>query len=165
MTAPDNNVNTILDSQCIELLGRSFLTDQLIRAGLEVAAPLRDRGVDLIAYADLTRTVGQFISKPIQLKIASKRVFSLDRKYERIADLILAYVWHINSDDQTRVYALTYTQAYNVADQLGWTQTRSWARSAYSNTRPGKQIERLLEPFRMTPESWYTCVTGKPKMQ
>ena len=39
----------MLDSQVTEYLGRNLLIDQLLRAGVEVAIPVRDRGVDLIA--------------------------------------------------------------------------------------------------------------------
>ena len=42
-----------VDSQVIELLGRNRLVSELLRAGLEVAIPARDRGIDLIAYLDL----------------------------------------------------------------------------------------------------------------
>ncbi|MEM6484190.1 MAG: hypothetical protein AAF662_04310 [Pseudomonadota bacterium] len=149
-----------LDSQRIELLGHSFLIDQLIRGGIEVAQPLRDRGVDLVIYADLTSEVGKFISKPLQLKIASKRVFSLSRKYEKIADLIIAFVWHIDSEEEARVYAMTYADAYLIAEQLGWTKTQSWAKGNYSNTRPGRKIEKLLEPFQMNSESWFGRLTS-----
>lgn len=42
------------DSQLTELSGRHFLIAQLVAGGLEVAVPVRDRGVDLIAYLDLS---------------------------------------------------------------------------------------------------------------
>ena len=34
------------DSQVIELLGRNLLVAELLQAGLEVALPIRDRGLD-----------------------------------------------------------------------------------------------------------------------
>lgn len=151
-----------LDTQRIELLGRAFLTDQLIRGGLEVATPLRDRGVDLIAYADLTQEVGGFVSRPIQMKVASNRVFSLDRKYERIADLLIAFVWHINAPEQTRVYALSYADAFQVADEAGWTTTASWAAGSYATTKPSRAIEHQLERFRMTPARWFNAIVSTP---
>ena len=39
-----------VDSQLIEIIGRNRLINELLRGGLEVATPLRDRGIDLIAY-------------------------------------------------------------------------------------------------------------------
>jgi hypothetical protein len=50
---------------------------QLLQAGLEVARPERDRGIDLIAYLDLDKTVGDFIACPIQVKAVSKTTFSI----------------------------------------------------------------------------------------
>ena len=84
-----------LDSQIVELLGRQRLIGELIRDGLEVAVLARDRGVDLIAYADLSRQVSRFASRPIQMKASTTRGFGIDQKYLRISDLILAYVWHL----------------------------------------------------------------------
>ena len=42
-----------MDTQTTELVGRNFLVSELLRAGLEVARPERDRGIDLVAYVDL----------------------------------------------------------------------------------------------------------------
>ena len=45
-------MDSVLDTQSIEILGRNRLINELIGAGIEVAQPLRDRGIDLIAYLD-----------------------------------------------------------------------------------------------------------------
>ncbi len=58
----------MVDTQTIEIVGRQRLSGELLAAGLEVAMPLRDRGIDLIAYADLDRQVKRFTAKPIQMK-------------------------------------------------------------------------------------------------
>ena len=39
-----------LDSQQVEILGRNLIKASLIEAGIEVATPERDNGIDLIAY-------------------------------------------------------------------------------------------------------------------
>lgn len=36
-----------VDTQLVELAGRNWLASELLRAGLEVARPERDRGIDL----------------------------------------------------------------------------------------------------------------------
>lgn len=149
-----------IDTQHIELLGRGILVEQMMRAGLEVAEPLRDRGVDLGAYADLAGDVQRFVARPIQMKAASHSGFSLDRKYERIADLLIAFVWHIDSPEQACVYAMSYPEAVEIGDQLGYTRTPSWAKGKYANSRPGKNLRELLEPLRMTPERWRDRVIG-----
>ena len=40
-----------LDPQQVEIIGRNWLVGELVRAGLEVADPVRDNGVDLLASA------------------------------------------------------------------------------------------------------------------
>ena len=149
-----------LDKQVIELLGRQRLIADLLRDGLEVSVPVRDRGVDLIAYADLSHQVARFASRPIQMKVASTSTFGLDQKYKRIADLILAYVWHLEDPKEAVTYALTYPVAVQVAQEIGYTKTPSWEQGQYTTTRPGKRLLALLEPYRMAPGRWWRLVVG-----
>jgi hypothetical protein len=75
------------------LVGRkNRLVSELLQAGLEVALPARDRGVDLIAYADIDKQYGRFLARPIQMKAAARCSFGIWRKYLKIHDLILAFV-------------------------------------------------------------------------
>lgn len=37
-----------LDSQQVEIIGRHWFIGELVRAGLEVAEPVRDNGIDLL---------------------------------------------------------------------------------------------------------------------
>jgi hypothetical protein len=149
-----------MDTQVLELLGRNYLVAELLRAGLEVGLPIRDRGVDLIAYADLNERVSTFIARPIQMKAASTSSFSIEAKYARFPDLILAHVWFLNDPRDTMVYALTYAEALTIANEIGWTNTESWRRGYYVTTRPSVRLVSLLEPHRMTPERWWLMVAG-----
>lgn len=153
----------MLDTQVIELLGRHRLSDELLRSGLEVAFPARDRGVDLIAYADLGRQVERFAAKPIQMKAASTQAFGLFQKYLKISDLILAYVWNLNDPKLAVTYALSYQEAIAVAGAMGWTKTPSWATGGYTTSRPSKRLLELLEPFKMTSEKWWQKVVGNER--
>ena len=149
-----------MDSQVVELLGRNRLVDEILRAGLEVALPARDRGVDLIAYADLGPRLTAFAAAPIQMKACSTRAFSIDAKYAKFPNLILAHIWHIDSPEDEVTYAMTYADALDVAGAMGWTKTASWASGYYTNTKPGAKLRELLEPHRMTPIRWWDMVTG-----
>ncbi len=71
------------DTQQVELLGRNRLIDELLRDKLEVALPIRDRGIDLIAYADTGVDVTTYTARPIQMKASWSRSFGLLRKYEK----------------------------------------------------------------------------------
>ena len=152
-----------IDSQVVELLGRNRLVDELLRDGLEVALPLRDRGIDLITYADIGEDITAFAARPIQMKAASGESFSLDRKYRVFPGLILAYVWNVVGARETVTYALTYAEALAVADEMGYTKTDSWRKGRYDCTRVSGRLLELLETHRMTPGRWRQLVTGIPQ--
>ena len=154
------------DSQLVELAGRNWLMSQLLQAGLEVAKPERDRGVDLVVYLDLDKGVGDFIACPIQIKAASERSFGLDPKYKRFPRLLLVQIWHVTESHKTQAFAMTYAEAFRIARKMGWTKTDSWKTGAKSGRRgysvhsiseDGK-LCRLLEPYKMRPKRW------KPKV-
>jgi hypothetical protein len=153
----------IEDKQIVEILGRNRLVDELLRAGLEVALPLRDRGVDLVAYADCGDAVAEFAARPIQMKAASCESFSLDLKYEKFHDMILAFVWNVGKEAGTETYALTYKEAFEIAERMGFTSTASWRAGRYSCTTISSNLRSLLEPHRMTREKWWVKVTGTPR--
>jgi hypothetical protein len=148
------------DSQRIELLGRNRLIDELLRDNLEVALPVRDRGIDLIAYADLSESVSAYVARPIQMKASWTQAFGLDRKYEKFPGLLIAYVWHLSSPTDAVTYAMSYEECLSIAEQMGWTQTASWGQGAYASSRPSKRLIQLLAPFRMGSGTWWKLVTG-----
>lgn len=144
-----------MDTQALEIIGRNHLINELLLAGLEVALPIRDRGIDLIAYLDLGDQISAFTAFPIQLKASTKSSFSLDGKYEKFPNLVIAYVWGLASDETSVTYALTYNEVVQIGTELGYIQTESWLNHRlYAVTRPGRALISLLEPFRMTPEAW-----------
>jgi hypothetical protein len=153
-------------TQLVELAGRHWLTGQLLAAGLEVARPERDHGIDLIVYADLDAQAADFVALPVQMKAASTRSFSLNPRYERFYRLLLVYVWYVDSPAQTTCYALTYIEALTVAADMGWTKTASWLtgaatqRRGYVNTQPGERLVSLLQPYQMNPQRWRERVLG-----
>lgn len=154
------------DKNIVELAGRNWLASQLFRAGLEVARPERDRGIDLIAYIDMDKS-GRFIACPIQMKAATGAIFSLFPKYEKFPDLLLVYVWNVENPAETTCFALTYTEAYNVAETMGYTKTDSWLtggrhqRRGYTTNKPSARLRELLAPYEMTRERW-TQKLAKP---
>jgi len=150
-----------MDTAIVELLGRNRLTDELVKAGLEVAIPVRDRGIDLIAFADLDTGSQGFVACPIQMKAASSRSFNIFKKYKKFPGLLIAYVWHVRDTEKTVSYALSYEEAVRVAEQMGYTKTSSWVdRGGYGTTRPGTRLLSLLAPYQMTPEKWRQRVLG-----
>ena len=155
----------IPDSQVVELLGRQQLIAGLLRDGLEVAVPARDRGIDLIAYANLSRQVSRFSARPIQMKASTVSGFGVDQKYGRFADLILAYVWHLDDPKAVVTYAMTYDDAVKIAEALDWTKTQSWAQGQYVTNNPSKQLLAMLESHRMLEGQWWNLVVGDAALQ
>lgn len=155
-----------MDGQLVELAGRNWLVSQLLQAGLEVARPERDRGIDLIAYADLDHEVADFVACPIQMKASTTQSFSVYKKYAMFRRLILAYVWNLGDPTLTQCYALTYPEAVGIATAMGWTKTDSWLTGAkngtpgYATTKVSAHLSTLLGPFNMTPEKWRAKVLG-----
>lgn len=149
------------DPQTIEILGRNRLVEELLRAGLEVASPLRDRGIDLIAYEDTGEGVAKFSARPIQMKAASDERFNVDRKYEAFPGLIVAFVWNVGDPARMTTYALTYEALIAVGDAMGYTQTPSWASGRYACTSISGKLRALLEAHHMTPAKWRALITGR----
>ena len=150
------------DSQTLELVGQHRLAGELLLAGLEVAFPARDRGVDLVAYADVD--AGRFVARPIQLKAPSRRSFGVWKKYERIHDLVFAFVWHLDGADPPETYALTQAEAVAVAGAMGWLATESWMlRGAYNTNNPGARLRGILAPYLMGADKWREKIAGAPR--
>lgn len=130
----------------------------LLRDGLEVARPERDRGLDLIAYLDIDQAGGPFLACPIQVKAHVREAFAVDRKYEKFPNLLLAFLWNVVDPANLEAYCLSYSEAVQVADSLGWTATASWAAGIYSTTRPSIRVKQALQPYRMAPGRWIAKV-------
>ena len=142
------------DSQLTEIAGKHLLIAHLVKAGIEVAEPIRDKGIDLVAYRG-EQGSDDFTAWPIQLKAFSHESFSLDKKYARLPRLLIAYVWNVKDPDRSEVYALTFKEALRVMDEKGYSKSDSWTKGGrYFVRDAGPALKGLLERYRMTPEQW-----------
>lgn len=150
-----------MDSQQVEILGRGALIAALTRAGIEVATPIRDRGVDLIAYSDLKDSDTKFGAKLIQIKAASRASFSIEKRYAKFQGLILVNVWHVAAAHAPTIYAMPYPVAVEIGEKMGWTKTASWDKEngRYSNNSPPRRLVDLLSPHAMRDEKWAPLLT------
>jgi hypothetical protein len=152
------------DCQLVELAGRNWLTSELMRAGIEVARPERDRGIDLIAYLDQDKR-GHFVARPIQMKAASRASFGLDEKYAKFPNLLLVYVWNLGADSpkDIKCFALTYGHAKKILNYYRWTGPKGKRRFATSH--PSEELRDSLKQYEMTySEKWdklFTFRRGK----
>jgi len=143
------------DSQLTEIAGKHLLISSLVAAGFEVAQPLRDKGIDLVAYRD-GENGKEFAAYPIQLKASSHESFSLDKKYERLGPrLLIAYVWNVQDPERSDVYALTFGDALQVMKKKGYAETDSWTKKGYYFVRSaGIELKEILEPYKMNTKRW-----------
>lgn len=142
---------TKLDTQQVEIVGRNLLVSLFTSDGVEVAMPQRDRGIDVIAYQDLTDT-GNFVAVPVQLKAFSQRGFGVHKKYAKFPGLLIAYVWYASEPLKSSLYILSYSQAKSIADELGWTNTPSWQDGgSYITNKPSTQLVNILEKYKYAP--------------
>lgn len=149
----DHKQHGLLDTQQVEIIGRNLLLSCCIADGLEVAQPIRDRGVDLIIFDDISEHAN-FKSLPVQLKASSSRSFSINRKYARIPNLLMAYVWFSNDPINARLYIMTYKDVVDISRSIGWLNTKSWLDGGgYSTQSPSRQLTDTLEPFKYLPGS------------
>jgi len=153
---------TQLDGQQIGLIGRNLLVVELVRDGLEVAIPVRDRGIDLIAYVDaLDEPDAIFVARPIQLKARIEPAFEVWQKWGRLPGLLVVYLWHVGMPAVLVAYCLTYPEALEIAQTMGWIKTPTWATKLhYRMNTPSARLRELLEPHRMGPGKWRAKVLG-----
>jgi hypothetical protein len=150
-----------LDSQQVELVGTALLRTHLLADGVELAEPVRDRGVDLIAYLD----AGFFRAVPLQVKASTNARFGVDRKYERFPELRLVHLWNVQDPANARIFCTTYAEAVGVADELGWTATESWNAKGYSSavsqaSKGGQRIIDALAAYEVHSGSWHERLFG-----
>jgi hypothetical protein len=140
----------------IELAGRHYLASQLLAAGLHVAEPIVDVGVDLIMWAE-----GSTSFVPLQLKCTEGCRFGIWKKYEGSGALIV-WIWRVTRPAETEVFALDYQQAVALLEPLGWVNSPSWtARGGVGWPLKKAADIAWLKPFKMDPKRWQELVVAR----
>jgi hypothetical protein len=144
-----------MDKQQIGIIGKHILIANLLAAGLEVAEPIRDHGVDLIVYRDGIDG-SEFVACQIQLKTSSERIFELYRKYERFNDLRIVYVWNAKNPADAEFYCLTYLEAIGVLKEMKGAQFSILMKKGHwVTTNPSKDLKKMLKDFQVQkPKDW-----------
>jgi hypothetical protein len=152
-----------LDAQTIALLGRDRVIEQLHRAGLEVALPRRDHGIDVIAYVDKAEA---FQALPIQVKASAGFRWVVNQKYGSFAEIVIAFALYLADEDKAEVYVLPHTENRAIAERLGLTQrSATWLRPKRPAQggyiwidRPRPDLLAELKPHRATSDLWRSLV-------
>lgn len=147
-----NTEHINMDTQQVEILGTSILKSFLIAGDVEVAKPERDNGIDLIAF--ICRDLNSFNAIPIQLKSASNKCFSIDRKYQNIPNLWMAYTWNAVNPEKAEVYLMKYALAISIGEKMGYTNTPTWINTGkYSTTSPSVRLTDFISEHRVAPST------------
>ncbi|MGD0830995.1 MAG: hypothetical protein ABR907_08645 [Terracidiphilus sp.] len=134
--------------------GKRIFISHVHAAGLKLAEPLDDKSIDYLIYNDAGKN-RELISYAVKLKTSSHKTFYLYKKYERIPQFLLVYVWNARDPEESSVYALTYEEALRILEAKGYARTDSWIEEGgFSVTDAGPELLEMLKPYRMTEERW-----------
>jgi len=145
-----------LKSQQVEVIGRNIVINQLVHEGIEVAEPVRDRGIDLVAYLSKEEGADRFRARPLQLKVASERSFSIRRKYLEFNQMYVVYVWRVAYPaEDSEIYVLDTQEMVAVGDERGWTSKDTWTKDdRWDETRVTKATKRVIKKHRVRLGEW-----------
>jgi hypothetical protein len=110
------------DAQLIGIAGQNWLVSQLIQCGIEVAMPVRDKGIDLIAYVE---TQG-FRACRIQIKVSRGSAFKVYR--EGYSGMLMVYIWHIYDPQKTVAFAMKTAEARRIVKANKWDENPCWTK-------------------------------------
>src|SRR5258706_14073690 len=102
------------DGQLIEIRNTNRVIESILDAGLDVAKPVRDDGVDLIVYR--RKGEGDWISIPLQVKSR----FDIRKKYKARRGLVMCYVC------KDALYVVLHRVALKIARKRGYLKSPSW---------------------------------------
>jgi hypothetical protein len=89
------------------------------------------------------------------MKASTHESLSLDRKYQKIHNILIAYVWNVSAAEHTDIYFLTFNDAVKVMEIKGYADTDSWKKRGYYFVRnAGAELKELLKQYGMTAEQW-----------
>ncbi|MFA4940175.1 hypothetical protein [Brevundimonas sp.] len=115
------------NSREVELAGRSWVVSRLLAHGIEVATPVVDSGIDLIAFKEAG--VGGIKALPLQLKCATGEAFSLNAKYAE-RGITMIYVWRVMI--APTAFIMSYAEALAVLGEKSASTASFAEQGAYS---------------------------------
>jgi len=137
-----------------EWKGSKWLIKKLTRARIKISKPHDDEeGIDLIAYKALRN---KFFFMPLHLRTSSSTHLSIRKDYRKLPNLKIIFIWYINDPEKTTAYCFSYAELMEIAEQKGWTKHNRWLESGrYDTRRSGKDVLKLIEPFRFNPQTLF----------
>jgi hypothetical protein len=134
--------------------GKRIFESHVRAAGLKLDEPSNKDGIDYLLYREDMKS-RERVSYFVKVKTSIHEVFSLYKRDSQIPRLLVAYVWHANTPEESSVYALTYEEALRIVESKPYVTSKSWKEDGgYSVTHAGAELRKMLEPYRMTQERW-----------
>jgi len=133
----------------LQALGRTRLMGELLDEGLNVALPVGDSGIDMIAYLDVSAPSCQVASIPIKIKSLRPAWSSRDIESVRAQGLLIVL-------EQARTFALTpaeltYIKMIGIIERA---KANPSERSRSDSGGYGATVRQALEPFAMSRGQW-----------
>lgn len=123
-----------LSAQAIERINLNSLTAELMARGWHIYLPVYDDGIDMLATRDEGATL---------LRVQLKSRWTIDRKYIG-RDIEIAFrnkgIW----------YLVPHDHAVTIGQQMGYTDTKSWEKGAYSVGRMSRRLRELMVPYELS---------------
>jgi len=138
------------DTQLTELLGTALLQNALMIDDIEVAYPVRDRGIDMLAYIDIN-SARLFRAIPIQIKAATAEGFGVDKKYEKFSELRIVHIWHVHSNSNARFFLTNYEETKELANGR---KTLANGRKNWHTSAPSEDLKKKLKKYEVLPGEW-----------
>ena len=131
-------------NQRTELINTHRAIESVLEAGLDVAMPLKDDGIDLVCY--VSKGDGPWISVAVQVKSR----FEIDKKYLSRPGLVMCFV------SPEKIYVLTHERAVEIALVRGYLNEDnvSWRDLGGYSAAIGQSLSRDLDSCIATPDRW-----------
>jgi len=89
------------------------------------------------------------------MKPATATCFSVDKKYSKFHDMLIAYVWNVSERANAQIYVLTQQEAVDIATEMKYTATESWlGKGVYVVTRPGRELVDRIRSHEASRAKW-----------
>jgi hypothetical protein len=138
-----------LKTQAVEALGRGFLISRLIHEEIGVSLPLWDDGIDLIAHI---RNIdqGEFVARPLQLKVSSNTFVGLDGKYEKTPKLKMVFIWLGKDKDieKSEIFVMSYSTLHSMFEKHLETPTYRDKHKFYTSRASKNQLQ-YMQAFKV----------------
>jgi hypothetical protein len=145
-----------VESERLEFARRARLMDELLEEGVNVALPMGECAIDMLAYVNSRTDACTVVSVPIKIVSFSSDALSINLERARASGLLIALVRQIGKPEQVRTFAFTPAEL-TVVKMIAMCARGNSARVGESPSHartPQSILQNALEPFAISPGEW-----------